>query len=254
MITILSPAKTLNMGKDGICKLHNQPIFIEEALELIEELRKYSPPEMEGLLKINEELAEVNFMRHAMWKKNHNQLNSKQAILAYHGAVYQGLRAETLDEEQLAFAQQHVRILSALYGVLKPLDLIQPYRLEMGLKLNNSKGKDLYCFWKDTITEYLNDDIMKQSEQTLINLASNEYFSVIKKGDFRGNIITPVFKEYKQGTYKNVTIYAKRARGLMTRYIVENYIDNPEKLKGFEEEGYQYCEGYSTDNEWIFIR
>lgn len=254
MITILSPAKTLNMDKNNISKIYTQPIFVEEALELMGELRKYSPPEMEGLLKINEDLAELNFMRHAMWKKEHDLSNSKQAILAYHGAVYQGLRAETFDEDQLDYAQQHVRILSALYGVLKPLNLIQPYRLEMGLKFKNPKGKDLYCFWKDTITEYLNEDIMKQSEQTLINLASNEYFSVIKKEHFKGNVITPVFKEYRQGIYRNVTIYAKRARGLMTRYIIENHIDTPKELKDFEEEGYQYCEGYSTDNEWVFIR
>lgn len=254
MIMILSPAKTLNMDKSNISKQHTRPIFIEEATELIDELKNYSPPEMEGLLKINEELAEVNFMRHAMWKKEHELSNSKQAILSYHGAVYQGLRAEIFDEGQLGYAQQHVRILSALYGVLKPLDLIQPYRLEMGLKLQNSKGKDLYCFWKDKITEYLNEDIAKQSEKTLVNLASNEYSSAINKVHFQGDIITPVFKEYKQGVYKNVTIYAKRARGLMTRYAIENCIDNPEELKDFEEEGYQYCENFSTEKEWVFIR
>lgn len=254
MITILSPAKTLNMDKDNTNEENSQPIFIKEAAELIEELRKYSPPEMEGLLKINENLAEINFMRHAVWKKEHELSYSKQAIRAYHGAVYQGLRAETFDEEQLVFAQSHVRILSALYGVLRPLDLIQPYRLEMGIKLKNPKGKDLYCYWKDKITAILNEELGKQSERVLINLASNEYSSAIKKTDFSWEIITPIFKEHKQGAYKNITIYAKRARGLMTRYIIENNIDCPAALKDFEEEGYRYCEEFSTDHEWIFIR
>jgi uncharacterized protein len=255
MIAILSPAKTLNLDKESITtEICTQPVFGREAAELISELRNYSPPEMEGLMKVSEELAEINFRRHLSWKEEHTLLNSKQAILSYHGAVFQGLRAEEFNEEELNFAQQHLRILSGLYGALRPLDLVQPYRLEMGIKLKNAKGKDLYCFWKDKITEFLKEEINGQQEPVLINLASNEYFTAIDLKRLDRKIITPVFKEYKNGNYRVVTIYAKRARGLMTRYIIENRIDLQEDLKGFEEEGYSFNEGMSTETELVFTR
>jgi uncharacterized protein len=255
MITILSPAKTLNMEK-----INNNPVinskgaFVEEAALLIDELRKYSPPELERLLKINSELAETNYKRHVSWQKDHNVTKSKQALLAYHGMVYQGLDAETLERESLFFAQDHLRILSGLYGVLRPLDLIQPYRLEMGIKLNNILGKDLYAFWKERITSYFIEELNKHSDNTLVNLASNEYSSAIDMKKLKGKIITPVFKDYKNGTYKAITIYAKKARGMMTRFIIENHVDNPEELKSFDGEGYKFCEYMSNDGKLVFLR
>jgi uncharacterized protein len=254
MITILSPAKTLNMAKVNNTNIHSKGAFIEEAALLIDELRKYSPPELESLMKINCELAEANYKRHARWKKDHNVNNSKQAILAYHGMVYQGLAAETLDEESLSFAQKHVRILSGLYGILKPLDLVQPYRLEMGTKLNNFMGRDLYAFWKEKITAYFVEELNKQVDDTLINLASNEYSSAIQMSKLKEKIITPVFKDYKSGTYKVITIYAKKARGMMARFIIENHIDTPEGLKEFDKDGYSFCDYMSNNNQWVFLR
>jgi cytoplasmic iron level regulating protein YaaA (DUF328/UPF0246 family) len=254
MIAILSPAKTLDLSKGNLTKLHTQPIFIEKASELIEELKNYSPPELSSLMKINEELSEINFFRHIEWRKEHELSHSKQAILAYAGAVFQGLRAETFNKEQLKYAQNHVRILSGLYGILRPLDLVQSYRLEMLTKLRNSEGKDLYDFWKQTITEYMQKELSKDKEGIILNLASKEYSSAIDIKKLNAAVITPVFKEYKGGVYRNVTIYAKRARGLMVRFMVEHKVHNVEKLKNFEEEDYQYNEELSTLNDWVFTR
>ncbi|MCM0649091.1 peroxide stress protein YaaA [Clostridium swellfunianum] len=254
MIAILSPAKTLNFEQRYTDTEYTRPVFKKKALEIIELLREYSPLELSGLMKINDQLAEVNFFRHLQWKEEHDIENSKQALLAYHGAVYQGLNAQSFKRNQLEYAQKHLRILSGLYGVLRPLDLVQPYRLEMGTKLKNSRGKDLYVFWKEAITSYFNDELNNLDNKLLLNLASNEYSSVIDFRKLNGEVITPVFKEYKQGTYKNVTIYAKRARGLMARFIIENKIDEVEKLKEFEEEGYEFNKALSSSNELVFTR
>jgi len=254
MITILSPAKTLDFNRDYKIEKYTEPLFKKEAFQLIKELRRYSPEELSGLMKINQELSELNFFRNMEFDIDHNLSNAKQAALTFHGAVYQGLRAEGFNEEQFDYAQEHLRILSGLYGVLRPLDIIQAFRLEMGIKLKNRKGKDLYDFWKVKITDYFNKEMISQKNQTLINLASNEYFTAIDTKNFNGNIITPVFKEYKQGKYKVIAIYAKRARGLMAKYIIENKIDSVEGLKGFEEEGYVFEEGMSNDRELIFTR
>jgi cytoplasmic iron level regulating protein YaaA (DUF328/UPF0246 family) len=254
MIAILSPAKTLNFDRRYEHVEHSQPIFRAQAVEIMEILREYSPIDMAGLMKINDELAERNFFRHIEWKEDHTIENSKQSILAYHGAVYQGLNAETFNEKQLLYAQQHLRILSGLYGVLRPLDIVQPYRLEMATKLRNSRGKDLYTFWKEDITSHFNEEFDKEPDRVLINLASNEYFSAIDGRKLNAQVITPVFKEYRQGVYKNITIYAKRARGLMARYIVENEIDNVEGLRAFEEEGYEFNVSLSNEKELVFTR
>lgn len=254
MIAILSPAKTLEFNKRYKTVEYTQPIFKEEALELIEELRQYSPPDLEGLMKVNAELAELNFFRHLEWKEEHNIDNSKQAVLAYHGAVYQGLGAETFNTRQLKFSQLHLRILSGLYGVLRPLDIVQPYRLEMGAKLKNIKGKDLYYFWREIITGYFNEEFSKSSDRVLINLASNEYFSVIDGKWLNAEVYTPIFKEYRNGIYRNITIYAKRARGLMARFIIENEIDKVCDLMAFEEEGYEFNKNLSNDRELVFTR
>jgi cytoplasmic iron level regulating protein YaaA (DUF328/UPF0246 family) len=254
MITILSPAKTLKMEKALNTNLYTKPLFIKEASSLIKELIKYTPPEMEGLMKINSNLAEKNFKRHIRWEEEHNLSNAKQALLAFDGAVYQGINAGDLSEKQLAFANDHIRILSGLYGALRPLDLIEPYRLEMGTKLKNRQGNNLYIFWKSKLTTYLKKELQKQKNNILIDLASKEYSSVIDMSKLNAKVITPVFKEYKNGSHKVITIYTKRARGLMSRFIIENNIILPSELKEFNEEGYSYNEYLSSDTEWVFIR
>lgn len=254
MIAILSPAKTIDMDKTVNTDLYTIPIFIKEARILMEELIKYSPPEMESLLKINSRLAEDNFIRHLEWKEEHDLSNGKQAILAFDGAVYKGINGESLNENQLSFANKHIRILSGLYGVLRPLDLIQPYRLEMATKLKNISGNDLYRFWRDRLTDYFKKELDMQNTKVLINLASKEYSSAIDMDRINADVITPVFMDYKRGSYKVITIYAKRARGLMSRFIIENTIDSPNDLKEFDVEGYSFSEYMSTNREWVFLR
>jgi cytoplasmic iron level regulating protein YaaA (DUF328/UPF0246 family) len=252
MISILSPAKTLDMSEVHNIKQYSEPLFIKEAAVLMDELKRYSPAELETLMKINSELAETNFTRNISWKKEHFPANSKQAIFTYAGTVYQGLNAATLDEGSLLFAQNHLRILSGLYGVLRPLDLIQPYRLEMGIKLKNPSGNDLYAYWMEKITSSFIDELNAKEENTLINLASNEYFSVLDREKLKARIVTPVFKDYNNGSYKIVMVYAKRARGLMARFIAENKIDKPDHLMEFDEEGYLFNKKMSSENEYIF--
>ena len=254
MITILSPAKTLKMEKALNTNLYTQPIFINEASALIKELIKYSPPEMEGLMKVNSKLAEQNFMRHIMWEKEHDLSNSKQALLAYDGAVYQGISAENLSQHQLSFADEHLRIFSGLYGILRPLDLIQPYRLEMGTKMKNRRGNNLYNFWNRKLTTYLKREIQRQNDNILIDLASKEYSTVIDISKLNVEVITPVFKEYRNGVYKGITVYTKRARGLMSRFIIENNIILPNELNEFNEEGYSFNEYLSSKVELVFTR
>ncbi len=254
MIAILSPAKTLNMGKTDNTDFYTKPAFIKEAGILMQELIKYTPPEMESLMKINSELADQNFFRHLTWSEEHNLSNAKQALLAYDGAVYQGIGAKNFNPQQLSFANNHFRILSGLYGALRPLDIIQPYRLEMAAKLKNNAGNNLYCFWKDKLTDYFKEEIDKQNDDLLIDLASKEYSSAIDMSKINAKVITPVFKDYKRGALKVITIYTKRARGLMSRFIIENNIVLPNDLKEFDEEGYSYNEYLSTEVEWVFTR
>lgn len=254
MIIILSPAKTLKMEKAINTNLYTKPLFIKEASALIKELVKYSPPEMEGLMKVNSKLAQQNFIRHIKWEEKHDLSNAKQALLAYDGAVFQGIRSGELSDQQLSFANDHLIILSGLYGALRPLDLIEPYRLEMGTKLKNKRGNDLYSFWSNKLTTHLKKELHKQKDNILIDLASKEYSSVIDMSKINIKVITPVFKDYKNGTHKVITIYAKRARGLMSRFIIENNITFPSELKEFNEEGYSYNEYLSSDVEMVFTR
>ncbi|MEK6265584.1 MAG: peroxide stress protein YaaA [Clostridium sp.] len=226
----------------------------KEASYLIKELIKYSPPEMEGLMKVNSELAEQNFMRHISWSEEHDLSNCKQAILAYDGAVYKGISSGGLNEKQLTFANDHFIILSGLYGALRPLDLIKPYRLEMGTKLKNRRGNNLYSFWERKITSHLKSEFKRQPDNILIDLASKEYSCVINMSKINVKVITPVFKDYKNGTHKAITMYTKRARGLMSRFIIENNIISPSSLKEFNEERYSYNEYLSTDLKWVFTR
>jgi hypothetical protein len=254
MISILSPAKTLDMGNIPSGIAFTEPVFTREAAVLIDELRKYSPPDLERLMKINGTLAEVNFERYSKWKSKHSSSDSKQAVFAYAGAVYQGLDAATLDEKALLFAQDHLRIISGLYGVLRPLDLIHPYRLEMGIKLENPSGRDLYSYWKEKITEHLNAELEKQEVGTLVNLASSEYSSAIDRTRLKARVVTAVFKDYSRGDYRIVMVYAKRARGMMARFIAENAIDRPELIKDFNTEGYAFDGRLSSKDEFVFLR
>ncbi|HAF28541.1 MAG TPA: peroxide stress protein YaaA [Bacteroidales bacterium] len=254
MIIVISPAKTLDLKPNVHTKKYSLPYFLDDSKLLINELRKLNPKEIVRLMKVNNEIANLNFERNLSWRLPFNEDNAKQAILTFKGQVYIGLNAKSLKEEDLLFAQEHLRILSGLYGVLKPLDLIQAYRLEMGIPLKNPKGKNLYEFWGNKITDMINKEISNQSQKTLINLASNEYFKAIKPKQIKGNIITPVFKELRGDVFKMITIYAKTARGLMSRFIIENRIENPEDIKAFDTQGYLYNRDLSTKTDWVFTR
>ncbi|WP_163938264.1 peroxide stress protein YaaA [Paraferrimonas sp. SM1919] len=253
MLTLISPAKTLDFEVTQVTK-HTQPRFIEQSTALIEVARTLTPADVASLMKVSDKIAGLNVARFSEWSPEFSFDNAKQAVLAFKGDVYTGLDAETLDDASLDYAQQHLRILSGLYGVLRPLDLMQPYRLEMGTKLANPKGANLYQFWGDTPTNSLNTELAEQNSQVLVNLASNEYFKVINKKLLEATIITPHFKDEKNGQYKIISFYAKKARGLMARYMIENRIDDAEQLKAFDTAGYYYCKEQSTATDWVFLR
>ena len=254
MLIVISPAKTLDYETPPATRTHTQPGFLKQSQQLIHILRNYSALDLAELMKLSMKLAELNFDRYHDWKAPFTMKNAKQAALAMQGDVYTGLDAETLTEDDLAFAQDHLRILSGLYGVMRPLDLMRPYRLEMGTKLPNEQGKDLYAFWGSTITVALNKALTKQGDDVLINLASNEYFKAVKSKRLQGRIITPQFKEQKKHGYKMIGVYAKKARGLMSRYIIENRLTDPESIKAFDVEGYVFNEAQSKGDQWVFTR
>lgn len=254
MLVVISPAKTLDYESPATTAQYSLPDYLADSSELITELRQLSPPEVSALMGISAKLGDLNFGRFLNWQPEFTPDNAKQSLLAFKGDVYTGLDAETLSEEQLQWAQDHLRILSGLYGLLRPLDLMQPYRLEMGTKFANAKGKNLYEFWGEKITDGLNRVLEKASKPVLINLASNEYFKSVLPGKLNAEIITPVFKDWKNDKYKIISFYAKKARGLMSRYIIENKINDPEKLKQFDVAGYRYNSAMSSAREWVFTR
>ncbi len=254
MLIVISPAKTLDYETPPITQIHSKPDLLKQAQTLINILRNYSALDLAELMHLSMKLAELNFERYQAWKIPFTQKNAKQAALAMQGDVYTGLDAESLSEADLAFAQQNLRILSGLYGVLRPLDLMQAYRLEMGTKLPNEQGKDLYAFWGDKITQTLNKALAKQGDDVLINLASNEYFKAVRAKQLKGRIITPQFKEYKNGAYMVIGIFAKKARGLMSRHIIEHRLSEPEQIKGFDMNGYAFNQALSQENRWVFTR
>ena len=253
MLTVISPAKTLDFDTPSHTKKHTQPRFLAQSEQLIEQLKKLSSQEIASLMSISDKLAGLNMARFQQWQTPFTEDNAKQAILAFKGDVYTGLDAETLDEKGLDFAQQHLRVLSGLYGVLRPLDLMQPYRLEMGTTFQNDAGRDLYTFWGDQLQKSLEAEPALE-DGILINLASNEYFKAVNAKKLKATIITPVFKDWKNGQYKMISFYAKKARGLMSRYIIDHQIDSPEKLKQFDAEGYRFSAEMSQKNDWVFIR
>ncbi|MDK1287186.1 peroxide stress protein YaaA [Pseudoalteromonas umbrosa] len=255
MITVISPAKNLDYDSSAPTTRHTLPELLTHSEALISVCRDLSPQEIGSLMKISDKLAGLNAARFADWSQPFTLENAKQAIFAFNGDVYTGLDANTLSEEVIDYTQQHLRILSGLYGVLKPLDLMQAYRLEMGTKLANTRGKNLYEFWGTVIAEKLNEALSESGSTQLINLASNEYFKAVDKKALSGEIITPVFKDCKNGQYKVISFYAKKARGMMARYIMENKVDNIEALKAFDVAGYYFSEEATAKaNEPVFLR
>jgi cytoplasmic iron level regulating protein YaaA (DUF328/UPF0246 family) len=256
MIIVLSPAKSLDYETPPHVSKHTIPDFVDDAAELIDELRRYSPQRIASLMDISDALAHLNFQRYADWSPQFHTGNAKQAVLAFNGDVYEGFDAKTLSASDLDYAQRHVRVLSGLYGLLRPLDLLQPYRLEMGTRLPNARGKDLYAFWGERITEALNLQFKrnKSTERVLVNCASTEYFKSVRPAALDARIVTPVFEDWKGGRYKIISFHAKRARGLMARFAVENRIDAPEKLKDFAAEGYAFDPAASNEATFVFRR
>jgi cytoplasmic iron level regulating protein YaaA (DUF328/UPF0246 family) len=254
VISILGPAKTIDMSPHGVTDKHSRPQYLDRAEILADELRKYSIDQLKTLMHVSDALATLTFERYAAWRPSHAAEDGQQAILAFSGEVFNGLQARSLNEHDLSFAQAHVRILSGLYGVLKPLDSILPYRLEMGAKLRPGQSRNLYEYWKDIIPNRIATDTGTQETAVLINLASNEYFKSLQPGSFPHEIITPVFKESHGKGFRNVTVYAKKARGMMLRFIIQNRINDPEYLKAFDREGYYFNNDLSTAKEWVFCR
>lgn len=254
MLIVISPAKTLDFETQAPVQTHTQPEFLEDAEKLIRKLRTLSRKKVGELMGISEKLALLNYERYQTWEPPFTAENAKQAMFAFKGDVYVGLNAMDFSPEDTAFAQKHLRILSGLHGVLKPLDYMQPYRLEMGTKLSVGRKKNLYDFWGSKVTDKLNREMENHSGQTLINLASNEYFQVIQPKGVQGRIITPVFKELRGDTYKIISFSAKKARGLMSAFLIKNRIEEAENIKLFDAENYAFDANLSTENEWVFTR
>lgn len=253
MIAVISPAKTLDF---------ETPVSVESTLSrlpgqtrrLIKELKTKKSADLQSLMDISENIANLNVQRNKAFRNKHTEENSRPSISAFKGDVYIGLEAETLTNEDIHFAQDHLRILSGLYGLLRPLDLIQPYRLEMGTSFHVDEHKSLYSYWEDRISKLINKDLRAQGDRILVNLASNEYFKSIDKKALKADIINVEFKDYKNGDYKVISFFAKKARGLMSRYMIKNRIDNPEDLKSFDYEGYYYDPKTSNETNLSFKR
>ncbi|EPL0662039.1 peroxide stress protein YaaA [Proteus mirabilis] len=255
MLITISPAKTLDFESPLATTQFTQPELLKYSQQLITECRKLSSSDIASLMKISDKLAGLNAARFGEWQPDFTPDNARQAILAFKGDVYTGMQAaELFTDDDFQFAQQHLRILSGLYGVLRPLDLMQPYRLEMGIKLNNKKGSDLYQFWGNTITETLNNALEAQGDNILVNLASDEYFKSVNPKKLNAEIIKPVFLDEKNGKYKVISFYAKKARGLMSRFIIQERLSDKTQLKEFNLEGYQFNAAESEGNTLVFKR
>jgi len=252
MLIVLSPAKSLDYETPSGTKLHTTPDFLDRSGELIDVLRRYAPGELAELMHISDALAHLNVGRYATWSAD--TTDARQAVMAFNGDVYAGFEARTLKPAQLTYAQEHVRILSGLYGALRPLDLIHPHRLEMGTRLETAHGKDLYAFWGDTVTGALNEAIAANGAEALVNLASEEYFKSVRPNKLSVPVITPVFEEWKGGKYKIIPFFAKRARGMMARYASVKGIAEAAGLKRFKVDGYAFDKKVSTQSRWVFRR
>ena len=254
MIITLSPSKGQDFETPASTKKHTTPVSLDDSQLLIKELRKIKADELQAMMSISENIATLNVDRFKKFKTPFTTSNAKQAVFAFKGDVYSGIDIERFNAADLDYAQKHLRILSGLYGYLRPLDLIQPYRLEMKTKLKNPRGENLYQFWGDSITERLNEELVKQQEPVLVNLASNEYFKSVKPKLLKGRLLNIDFKETKDGKTRIVAIFAKRARGMMADYILRNRIEKAEDIKKFKVGGYKFSKADSKDNHWIFVR
>ena len=254
MLAILSPAKTLDYETPLKTKLNSQPIYGRESNQLIKTLRTFEPFEVASLMKISDKLADLNHKRYVEWRNKPAESKTRPAALAFKGDVYQGLEAESFNDNDLKFAQRHLRILSGLYGLLRPLDVIQPYRLEMGTKLKTSKGQNLYDYWGTKLTTGLNEAIKESKEGTLVNLASNEYFGAVQPKLLEGSLLNIGFKEKRNGQLKFVSFSAKKARGLMAKFIIKERLKNPDDLKNFDLEDYKFNKKLSSELDWTFSR
>lgn len=254
MLLVISPAKTLDFTSPLTTQSFSQPALLEKSQQLVDLARRLSPAHIASLMKLSDKLSDLTARRFNDWQRPFSLDNARQAILAFKGDVYTGLQSETFSQDELSFAQLHLRILSGLYGVLRPLDLMQAYRLEMATRLANPAGKDLYAFWGETLTDNLNAALCEQRADSLINLASDEYFNAIDTKKIKATIIKPVFLDEKKGQYKVISFYAKKARGLMSRYIIQQRLTRPEQLKNFDLDGYVFDAGSGSERELVFKR
>jgi cytoplasmic iron level regulating protein YaaA (DUF328/UPF0246 family) len=254
MLVIISPAKTLDYQSPLVTQRFTQPELLEQSQQLMHLCQTLTPAQLSSLMSISDKLAGLNVARFSEWQPHFTLENARQALLAFKGDVYTGLQVQDFSEGDFNFAQQHLRMLSGLYGVLRPLDLMMPYRLEMGIKLANPFGKDLYSFWGEHITQKLNDALTQQGDAVVINLASDEYFKAVKPAKLQGSLIKPIFLDEKNGKYKVISFHAKKARGLMSRFIIKERLTKVEQLSDFNLEGYRFDPTLSADNELVFKR
>ena len=254
MLVLLSPAKSLNYATPLRGQVHTDPLFVKHSQQLIKVLRSYTPPQISQLMDVSDTLAGLNVARYQAWRAKATPQNARQAVLAFDGDVYDGLNARSLDDAALDWAQQHLCMLSGLYGVLRPLDLMQPYRLEMGTRLPTDRGQDLYAFWGDSITDYLNSRQAEERDPVVVNLASQEYFKAVKPKRLRARLVECVFEDYKSGVYKIISFNAKRARGAMARFAITQRATRPEQLQAFDVDGYRFQAGLSSSERLVFRR
>lgn len=254
MLIVISPSKTLDYKPQQLISEYTQPEYLKESSKLISELRKLTPEDIAELMSVSPAISRLNYERYFHWSPPFTPQNAKQAILAFKGEVYNGLQAQTFSKSDFDYSQQHLRILSGLYGVIRPLDLIQPYRLEMGTKLTIKSSTGLYKFWNNKITNNINQQLASINSKILVNLASAEYFKSIHPKRINATIITPEFREERNGKYTMIVMYAKKARGMMTRYIIQNKLNNAEDIKLFNLEEYQFNPRLTKENTWVFTR
>jgi len=254
MLTVISPAKTLDFETPALTDEFTQPAHLQLSRQLIKRLKTLSANDLSNLMSVSDNIAQLNVDRFKHWKTPFTSDNARQALFAFKGDVYIGLDAYSMNADNIDFAQKHLRMLSGLYGLLRPLDLMQAYRLEMGTRLDTDQGGNLYQFWNGRITNSINSELKSMDTPVLINLASNEYFKSIKTKSVKGEIINPIFKEYHNGKYQIISFFAKKARGLMARYIIDHELTEAEALKGFNIEGYAFDKNLSRDKDWVFSR
>jgi len=254
MLIVISPAKTLDLESDYKAPAASQPEFLTETRKLVKIMRGYSVADLGKLMHTSEAISTLNEERFKTWKTPFNEDNARASLFTFKGDVYTGLEAENFSDADLEYAQDHLRILSGLYGALRPLDLMQPYRLEMGTELKNERGKNLYAFWGDKLSKAINRDLAAQGDNVLVNLASNEYFSALEKKVLDAQVVTPVFKDYSSGQYRVLSFFAKKARGRMAAWILRNRVADVAELAGFKLDGYKYSKGESTPEKPVFLR